>query len=259
MFHLKTGLTSVTFRQKSLEEIVSLAVEAKLDGIEWGGDIHVPAGDTDTARTAGRMTREAGLTVFSYGSYFRGDPGEDFSPVLESAKALGAPLIRIWAGRNPWENCAPQERERLADVFRKAADLANEAGIRLAFEYHRDTATQTIQGALELLNAVDRSNVECYWQPNPDITQEERLREIRTLGHHLANVHVFAWTKGNVRHPLSQGEPQWKEYLATLSETGRQPCLILEFVEDDSETAFRQDAATLRNWAADLAGKGNVQ
>ena len=99
MLHMKTGLTSVTFRQKSPEEIIALAKEAGLTGIEWGGDIHVPAGDTKTASEIGRKTREAGLAVLSYGSYYRGDEGEDFAPVLASAKALGAPVIRIWAGR----------------------------------------------------------------------------------------------------------------------------------------------------------------
>ena len=33
----KTGLTSVTFRKLSCEEIIQLASRARLDGIEWGG------------------------------------------------------------------------------------------------------------------------------------------------------------------------------------------------------------------------------
>ena len=255
---LKTGLTSVTFRRKTQEEIVALAAQAHLDGIEWGGDVHVPPGDLPAAKAAGRLTRQAGLEVFSYGSYFRGDPGEDPAPVVDSARALGAPLVRVWAGRAPWERCSPQERCRLAEAFRQAADLAREAGLRLAFEYHRDTATQTVQGALELLRSVGRANVGCYWQPNPDITQEERLEEIRALGNEIAHVHVFAWTEGNVRHPLSQGEKPWKEYLAALKQTGTTPRLILEFVKDDSETAFFQDAATLRRWAAGTKGEGDA-
>ena len=47
---LKTGLVSITFREKSPEEIVGLVVEAGLDGIEWGGDVHVPHGDLAKAR-----------------------------------------------------------------------------------------------------------------------------------------------------------------------------------------------------------------
>ena len=82
--------------------------------------------------------------------------------------------------------------------------------------------------------------------------------EIRALGNEIAHVHVFAWTEGNVRHPLSQGEKPWKEYLAALKQTGTTPRLILEFVKDDSETAFFQDAATLRRWAAGTKGEGDA-
>jgi hypothetical protein len=42
---IRTGLVSVTFRQLSAEEIIKLVVCAGLEGIEWGGDIHVPHGD----------------------------------------------------------------------------------------------------------------------------------------------------------------------------------------------------------------------
>ena len=158
MERMKTGLTSVTFRQKTPEEIIRLAAEAGLDGIEWGGDVHVPAGDAGTAAEIGRRTREAGLSVLSYGSYFRADEGEDFAPVLASAKALGAPLIRIWAGRKTYEQSGPEEFSALASRIREAAEAAGREGVRIAFEYHRGTATQTAAGALALLEAAGSGN-----------------------------------------------------------------------------------------------------
>ena len=107
MAQVKTGLVSVTFRQKSVEEIAALTAEAGLSGVEWGGDVHVPPGDREAARRAARLTRQAGLEVLSYGSYYRCQPGEDFTPVLESALALSDDQIlkvkdlpiRISAGR----------------------------------------------------------------------------------------------------------------------------------------------------------------
>ena len=44
-----TGLLSVTFRHLPFERIIELAAEAGLDGIEWGGDVHVPPGDLKQA------------------------------------------------------------------------------------------------------------------------------------------------------------------------------------------------------------------
>ncbi|MGI5894244.1 MAG: sugar phosphate isomerase/epimerase family protein [Candidatus Merdivicinus sp.] len=252
MNHMRTGLTSVTFRKKSVDEIIAMAKKAGLTGIEWGGDVHVPAGDVETAALTARKTREAGLEVLSYGSYFRGDEGEDFAPVLASAKALGAPVIRVWAGRKTFEESSPEEIDALAARFREAAEAAKEEGIALAFEYHRNTATQTISGALSMLKAVRDGNMFCYWQPNPDISHEEQLGEIDAILPFLQNIHVFCWTGKNERHLLVEGISRWTDYLNHIREGGKNHDLILEFVLDDSDDAFYQDARTLQNLLADL-------
>jgi len=45
-----TGLVSVTFRKLSPTQIVNPVSKVGLQGIEWGGDIHVPTGDIYKAR-----------------------------------------------------------------------------------------------------------------------------------------------------------------------------------------------------------------
>ena len=250
MAQVKTGLVSVTFRQKSVEEIAALTAEAGLSGVEWGGDVHVPPGDREAARRAAQLTHQAGLEVLSYGSYYRCQPGEDFTPVLESALALGAPLIRVWAGTKPWEEASPQEREALAVQLGQAVDQAAAAGLALGLEYHRGTATQTKEGARALLEAVGRPGLTTYWQPNPDISQGEQLAEIDALLPWISTVHVFTWTGANVRHPLEAGAARWEEYLTHLAPAQKERCLLLEFVQEDSEEAFRRDARTLRAWAS---------
>lgn len=246
MNQMKTGLTSVTFRQKSVEEVIALAAKAGLSGIEWGGDVHVPPGDPAAAAETARKTREAGLSVLSYGSYYRGLEGEDFRPILASAKALGAPVIRVWAGQKTYEESAPEEFAALAARFRAAAEMAAAEGIRAAFEYHRGTATQTIGGALALLRAADSKNLGCYWQPNPDISHAEQLAEIDALLPYLENIHVFCWTGKNERHLLSEGADRWRDYLAHIEKSGRSHSFILEFVLNDSDEAFFADAETLK-------------
>ena len=64
-----TGLTSITFRKLSIDEIIALTASAGLDGIEWGSDVHVPQGDTELAESVKAKTEAAGLKVCSYGSY----------------------------------------------------------------------------------------------------------------------------------------------------------------------------------------------
>ncbi|NBB78352.1 MAG: sugar phosphate isomerase/epimerase, partial [Verrucomicrobia bacterium] len=83
---LHTGLCSVTFRKHATDELIDLARKGGIEGIEWGGDVHVPPGDLENARAVGEKTAAAGLSVCSYGSYYRCDE-ESGSPaeVLETA------------------------------------------------------------------------------------------------------------------------------------------------------------------------------
>ena len=54
---------------------------------------------TSTGRKrVGEFTRAAGLSVASYGTYYRLGQGQDFSAYLTAAEALGAPSLRLWAG-----------------------------------------------------------------------------------------------------------------------------------------------------------------
>lgn len=39
------GLTSTTFRNGPAEDILQLCQDLGIDGIEWGGDVHVPPGN----------------------------------------------------------------------------------------------------------------------------------------------------------------------------------------------------------------------
>src|SRR4051812_32305936 len=78
----RTGLCSVTLRRLAVPEVLAAAAAAGLECIEWGGDIHVPPGDSALARQVGAATADAGLQVASYGSYFRAGPETltDFEP-----------------------------------------------------------------------------------------------------------------------------------------------------------------------------------
>lgn len=243
-----TGLTSVTFRQLAVEDIIDLAVKAGLQGIEWGGDVHVPAGEKELAESVREKTEAAGLRVLSYGSYYRLGKGMEFVPVLESAKALGAPVIRIWGGTFGSANASEEDYLRLSAELRSVCAIAAADGIRIALEYHRNTLTDCKESALKLLNLTGASNLTCYWQPNPELPVEEHLREIEAVLPYFSNVHVFHWSFDgkNVRHPMEEGKEVWKQYLDALSQCGHPFDTIMEFVPDDSPAQFLADAKVLK-------------
>ena len=53
--------------QRTIERVAMNIIEAVkaagLDGIEWGGDVHVPHGDVETAKRVAKLMEEAGLEI----------------------------------------------------------------------------------------------------------------------------------------------------------------------------------------------------
>ena len=240
------GLTSITFRKLSRAEIAQLVRRAGLDGIEWGGDVHVPPGDTAAAEEARRLTTEAGLQSLSYGSYYRLNAGGDFDPVLESAHALGVPMIRVWAGEKGSSAADEVYYEAAAKDLAAICEKAARHHIRIGLEYHRNTLTDTRASAAKLLDLAGCENLTTYWQPNPDLTLAERLAEIESLCPRISTIHVFNWTDGNVRHPLKEAADTWKLYIDALGPDARD--YLIEFVKDDDPEAFLADAQALRDF-----------
>ena len=242
MSRIALGVLSVTFRKLGVSEIVRLAARAGLDCIEWGGDIHVPPGDLDAARRARRTTEAAGLTVRAYGSYYRCRPGEDFSPVLETAEALGAPVIRIWAG-DVGSGCDDAARRAFTNQAQRAVELATARCITVACEFHQGTLTDTLASTQRLLSEV--AGLRTLWQPPHDMPENEQIDGLRALLPHLEHVHVFHWRMPDrARLPLRDGADYWRRRLAILRT--HPAAALLEFVRDDDPANFLEDAATLR-------------
>ena len=253
---IKSGMVSVTFRALEPESIIELSAEAGLEGIEWAGDVHVPPGTLERAEEVGRLTREAGLDVVSYGSYYRvgvsENEGMSFQSVLDTAIALQAPSIRVWAGRGSFEGFSEEETQHIVEETKRIAAMAGQAGIDISFEYHRNTLTETAGSARRLLDAVSCSNVYIYWQPVYGMPAEENIEGMRVLMSEITNIHVFHWWPTNQdRHLLQVGAEDWRSYFKELmGQDGKSRFAMIEFVKDDSMENFAQDAAILRQWLA---------
>ena len=65
------GLVSISFRDLSVEQIIDLCKKNGLKSVEWGGDIHVPHGDTERAKRVYELCENNGISVAAYGSYYR--------------------------------------------------------------------------------------------------------------------------------------------------------------------------------------------
>ncbi len=250
---LQPGLVSVTFRKLSPEQIIDLVRQAGLTGIEWGGDIHVPHGDLSTAVEVRKRTEDAGLRVCAYGSYYRAVDNEadglTFEPVLESALALGAPVIRVWPGRRGSAAADAAYRAAVSANLREIGETANRSDVLVALEFHGNTLTDTVESALTLMDEVDHPNVKLYWQAPHDQSTEERLDGLKRVRRHLSHLHAFYWDmlEGNlVRCPLSAGIGAWRAYLDAVADLEGDRFVLLEFVRDESPEQFLEDARVLK-------------
>ncbi|NMB96321.1 MAG: sugar phosphate isomerase/epimerase [Clostridiaceae bacterium] len=246
---IKTGLVSISFRKLSPDVIIDLVARAGLDGIEWGGDIHVPHGDTAKAREVAQKTRDAGLCIPSYGSYYylgcEKEKNLPFEKVLESALELGTPLIRVWAG-NRASSAADQDwwNTCITDA-RRIGQMALEQGVKIAFEYHANTLTDTSETAYRLLKETNHPNIYTYWQPPVGMTKEECIEGLNKIIPWLTNVHTFYWVN-RARRPLEEGIDVWIDYMKVIKQAKGDRYSMIEFVKDDTPEQFLKDSEALK-------------
>lgn len=242
-----SGLVSVTFRQFTPEEVIELAKKAGLDGIEWGGDKHVPHGDTDCAKRVLKLTKDAGLKVAAYGSYYRvGEQNEfSFGDVLKTAKALESPVIRVWAGTVGSSDANEEYWNNVVTDSQRITNAAKKENIQIAFEFHKKTLTDTNDSCLKLLKEINHDNIRTYWQPSQEMNVEERINGLHSILPYLSNIHVFHWVDGK-KLPLESGAEEWEQYIEIIRQAPGERYAMLEFVRDNSVEQFFEDAITLK-------------
>jgi 3-dehydroshikimate dehydratase len=245
---LRPGLCSVTLRHLTPERVLALAAGAGLEGIEWGADVHAPPHDPAELTGLAARTRDAGLAVASYGTYWRATTPDDGRDLLPAAQALGCRRLRIWAGTTASADASAAERAVVVRAVQDLADRAAPLGLELAFEHHDETLADTVGSTLTLLSEVDRPNVGTYWQPRVGEDTHAALEGLTALLPHVRAVHVFSWWPGHTRRPLAERTDLWSGALALLASTGSQIDLLLEFLPDDDEALLTAEAECLRGW-----------
>jgi sugar phosphate isomerase/epimerase len=246
----KLGLCSVTFREKSADEIIEICRKFDLKGIEWGGDIHLkPDKHTGYAEELKTRCAEAGVESPSYGSYFDvlEQPPEEFEPVLATAQAIGCDTIRVWPGWVRPENISEYQLEWVAQTSRRIAEMAEARKIRVGFEFHDETPTEGADATLRLLERVNHHNLFSYYQPiRPDDTRWN-LENLERIYGRLAYIHVQA-NDGENNFPLEQYKELWQGIISRLMARSYDGWLFFEFNTDNSIEQLELDLALIRSF-----------
>ena len=241
------GLVSATFKTESPDFVLAALQKADLHAVEWSENWHIPMGDTALACDLRERTLAQGAEIAGYGSYYRlgqnSDPSKDFLPALQSAAALGAPLIRIWGGSTASAELEADTRRELATEARIVSDMAASEGIQVALEWHKNTVTDTNESGLSFLDEAAAENLYCLWQPTVALDMDERCEGLKLLQarSRLLNLHVYYWLEGK-RRPFAEGLDEWRRYLQQVNRNEKRYGL-LEFVLNNTEEQFLEDAA----------------
>jgi 3-dehydroshikimate dehydratase len=253
------GLCSITFRSLSADQVLEVAVAAGVEGIEWGADGHAPPGGGAKVESLAHRCRDAGVEIASYGSYLGFTPtGEEdaaaVDAVLESADALGAPMVRIWAELGVTPDSPSEDRSRVMERTASIADAIADRALIAALEFHPFTLTQTAASTNELLDTLDRPNLRSHWQPDPSLSPDEGLDELAAVAPRLAHVHAFTWGSSGIadRRALADGDDLWCRALSLVErKAGALPVrryVMCEYVRDDAPEQLVTDVQTLRGW-----------
>lgn len=236
---VRGGLSSVSYRNSAPEAVIAAAVGAGLGGIEWTADTHVPHGNLQRAEGMMIATLRAGLTISAYGSFYRldRDPAT-FPTVLETARRLQAPVIRVWGG-SPGAELAT-----LAAAGAAVADQAGKHGITICLEPNERTAVPDFPTLEKVLDRANHPFLRACWTTLDSAEEGTPIPE--TLCARIALAHIRNW------FPKPGMDWHGRGYLAVLkrlAEHHRSSALdrwaLIEYLEDDRPETLKRNAVAL--------------
>lgn len=244
---LKTGVASVTFRNKCIEEIIEICKKENVNYIEWGSDVHVKS--HEDALKAKKLCDEAGITICSYGSYYKVGYGnqDEWKALCENAHAMGAKSIRVWLGNKSSQKVSDKEYSQILEDCKSICDTANKYQLIVSPECHDNTLNDNTDVIIKFIAELDRCNFKTYFQSryfrmNYDIDRIDRTFE------HILNVHV-SYSDLKKEQLLRKKD---KNYIDTLikklisKDFGG--IILLEFTDNSSVKSFSKDIEKLKQY-----------
>ena len=264
----RVGVCSIAFKERSAASALRAIAAAGADSVElWGQPPHLPY-PVDEAWCAAlrEQAAELGLSFCALGSYYcpGNHPAYDGHPVtkenqLAAARALGAPIVRIWPGSAARQATEPAERERLYAEIRDFADAAGDSGILVVLERHVGSLTEGWDTPLTVLAEVGHANVALNYQvvyPAPrDELATRAVPDYRRLLPHSRHAHLQNYVAAAGDRPprtlIADGVVDYGELGAAARESGYDGSFMIEFPADERggvsvDEAVRADVAGVR-------------
>lgn len=241
---MKIGFTTVTFRDKSIEQIFEISNQNNIKLIEWGGDKHLPFDDDIVLNKVIDLSKKYCMCNYSYGSYYRvGDNDfEKFEKICQVVQKIGGKVIRIWLGRKGSLFTSKSQFATMAQEAKQLCEIAQKYNLIVASEFHQKTFNDCGKSSLKMLKEVNMPNFKTYWQPLGN--EKKDLSNLKLVIDHVVVAHVFNWKNFDERYDFSFKNERWAKFFEVLK-TNANVAFIMEFVKDDSPQQFAKDYKTI--------------
>ena len=189
----------------SRQEIVNLAKETQLQGIEWG--LHTLEDAAKDAVEMTKLTLDAGLEVVSFINApfcYKLDLMRQWS---EAVAVANGKILRVAPPWYAWDyNEAIRQKESFLyhlqitrEGLIKLQDLSKEFGIRYVLETHSGAIAASPWGIKYLMDGLDPKAVGAIWDP-ANMMLEGNIRpaaSMELMGEYLSYLHVknLEWTR----------------------------------------------------------------
>ena len=247
MNSLKLGVASVTFRNKTIAEVIEIAKNSGVTYIEWGSDVHVK--DENDAKTARKLCDENNIKISSYGSYFRAGihDTDSWELICKNAEIMGAESIRIWLGDKDSEKYTEEEYNKLLNDLTILCDVAEKYNLLVCPECHDKTFNNNTYSFIRLKNDLGKNNFKTYFQSryfrfDYDIDRIEKTFDF------IENVHVSYRDLEREQLFRKKDKKYLDKLLNKLIGMNFNGIVMIEFTKGDKETSFIKDIEKLRQF-----------
>lgn len=251
---ISVGLCTISAQQQPVEDVIALASTVGYDGVEiWGRD-HVGDGSPATCTRIVEAANDHDIEIASYGSYLR--CGSDtFDNELEHeltvADRLGTDIVRVWAGSQEYGDHDPDHWDRVVADLERVTERAGDYGLAITVEKHNNTLTHTLEGAQNLIEAIDDERCRLNYQPGFSIPARELETEARALAPLSNQLHLQTTRERTAsdRAPLSESYYDLDAVLEPFLERDFEGYANVEFVTDERpyREAIEADLACIRS------------
>ena len=207
----------------SLLEVAEILGEIGYDGVEWrvrddGKHIH-PKEIVKKAGEVKRITEERGLEISGLATYLPLEEVEVIKEVLEGAKIMGAPMVRVAVPKYRRKGSYNEMYSRALKEIAEIEKIVESMGIKVVLEIHMGNIMPSASAAYRIVSNFDAEHIGVILDPGNMIYEgyEDWRLGIELLGPYLAHVHLknSRWVEAERR---SDGTIVWKPTWATLRE-----------------------------------------